>query len=258
MKRFTYAILLMLIAFPTFADETSEGETKGLRWSYLRGLEYRLKAGFNVGGTSPVPLPAEIRQINSYDPTLQISIEADIVKWFDNVGLLVGIRLENKGMKTDALVKNYGMKMVADDGGLMEGNWTGNVKTEVQNSYLSFPILAVYKLTPRWEIKAGGFLSYQTRGLFSGSVYDGYLREGNPTGEKIVFEGDSQATYDFSKDLRSFQCGAEVGAQWRAYKHLYLYADFTWGFVPIFKKSFETITFNMYPIYANLGFAYKF
>ena len=87
--------------------------SKGLQWSYLRGLEYRLKAGFNIGGTSPLPLPQEIRKINSYDPTLQIAVEADVVKWFDKWGMLVGLRLENKGMKTDANVKNYGMKMTS-------------------------------------------------------------------------------------------------------------------------------------------------
>lgn len=242
-----------------FATAQDQAETKGLRWSYLHGLEYRLKAGFNIGGIAPVPLPREIRQIDKYDPTLQISIEADGVKWFsEQAGLLVGIRLENKGMKTDAQVKNYKMKMVSEDGGKMEGYWTGNVTTEVANSYLTFPIAALYKVSPRWELKAGGFLSYQIKGHFSGHVYEGYLREGDPTGDKVIFEGDTKATYDFSNELRSFQCGAEIGASWRAYKHLYFYGDLTWGFVPVFKSNFETITFNMYPIYANLGFSYKF
>ena len=45
---------------------------------------------------------------------------------------------------------------------------------------------------------------------------------------------------------------------WQAYRHLYLYADLAWGVIPVFKSSFKTITFNMFPIYANLGFAYKF
>ena len=32
-------------------------------------FEYRIKAGFNIGGTLPIPLPAEIRKIESYSPT---------------------------------------------------------------------------------------------------------------------------------------------------------------------------------------------
>lgn len=239
--------------------EEIPSRSKVLTLSSLKGLEYRLKAGFNIGGTSPIPFPAEIRDIGSYDPTLQISIEGNVVKWLDSRwGVLSGIRLENKGMKTDALVSSYKMKMIAEDGGKMEGYWTGNVVTEVLNSYLTIPIAALWKPSPRWELKGGMFLSYQTKGHFSGHVYEGYLREGDPTGTKIVFEGNSIATYDFSSDLRSFQCGAEIGAQWRAYKHLSLYFDLTWGMLPIFKGDFETITFNMFPIYGNLGFAYIF
>ena len=204
----TYPLLLLLLlaAVPAFAgDIYNEGETKGLRWSYIRGLEYRLKAGFTVGGISPIPLPEEIRAINSYNPTMQIAVEADVVKWFDTKGLLLGIRLENKGMKTDARVKNYGMEII-DDGMKVKGNWTGNVKTDAQLTYLTVPVLALFKITPRWELQAGGFVSYLTKGEFGGSVYDGYLREGDPTGEKMIFSGDSYATYEFNNELRRFQC----------------------------------------------------
>ncbi|MEG1587574.1 MAG: PorT family protein, partial [Bacteroidales bacterium] len=89
MKKITYAILMLMACISTAKANEPEGETHILRWSYLQGLEYRLKAGFNVGGISPMPLPAEIREIDSYDPTLQIAIEADIVKWFEKWGLLV-------------------------------------------------------------------------------------------------------------------------------------------------------------------------
>ena len=38
----------------------------------------------------------------------------------------------------------------------------------------------------------------------------------------------------------------------------YVNADVTWGLNNIFQKDFDTITFNMYPIYLNLGFGYAF
>ena len=50
----------------------------------------------------------------------------------------------------------------------------------------------------------------------------------------------------------------QLGAQWRAFSHLNITANITWGVVPIFKKNFDTITFNMYPIYGNIGFGYVF
>ena len=93
---------------------------------------------------------------------------------------------------------------------------------------------------------------------FSGHVYEGYLREGDPVGPKVEFTDDKIATYDFSDDLRHFQWGMQVGAGWRAFKHLNIYADLTWGLNDIFKNDFQTITFAMYPIYLNVGFGYAF
>ena len=111
-KIFFAAILFIISISSVFASD--EYPSPGLQWSSLRGLEYRLRAGINVGGTSPLPLPEEIRAINSYDPTLQISIEADVVKWLNKPwGLMTWLRLDNKGMKNDARVNNYGMASVS-------------------------------------------------------------------------------------------------------------------------------------------------
>lgn len=50
----------------------------------------------------------------------------------------------------------------------------------------------------------------------------------------------------------------QLGGEWKAFKHLNVYADLSWGLNDIFKKDFKTITFAMYPIYLNLGFGYAF
>lgn len=256
MKRKKYSLILLLALLTTLPSMAQEKEYKGLIRSAMVGLEYRIKAGFNIGGTSPIPLPAEIRELKSYAPTLAIAVEADICKKFTpKWGVLIGVRVETKGMETDARVKNYHMEMTADDGGFMSGSWTGNVKTKVQNSYLTFPVLATYQLSKRWELRAGPYFSYVASREFSGSAYDGYLRNQDPTGEKVNV---TSAVYDFSNDLRRFQWGAQLGAEWKAYKHLSLYADLEWGLNSIFPKNFQSVTFDMYPIYANLGFAYVF
>ncbi len=224
--------------------------------SDFRGIEYMIKAGISIGGVSPIPLPAEIRKIESFNPTMLIAIEGSATKWFaDRFGILLGIRFENKGMKTNAKVKNYNMEMTASDQGYMKGAWTGYVKTKVRNSYLTMPLLAAYRVSPRWTLKAGPYISYMLDGEFSGSAYDGYLRNDNPTGEKIFVE---EATYDFSDDLRKFAWGAQLTGEWKAFKHLNVYADLTWGLNDVFKSSFDVIKFNMYPIYMNVGFAYAF
>ncbi len=224
----------------------------------LKGWHVRLGAGFNVGGTSPLPLPREIRSINSYNPCLNVAINGEVRKSFEGSpwGLAIGVRLEAKGMKTDARVKNYHMEAVnADGSGRVVGAWTGNVKTRVDNDYLSFPILATYTINSRWTVTAGPYLSWMINGSFTGEAYDGYIRNIDPTGDKAVV---NRATYDFSDDLRRFNWGLQVGGEFLAYKHLAVRADLQWGLNGVFPSDYECITFALYPIYATIGFSYLF
>jgi hypothetical protein len=262
MKKIILLICIGLLSgIPSANLFAQQDQNAGIIKSYLVGLEYEVKAGFNIGGTSPLPLPAEIRKIKSYNPSMSIGIEGNVTKWFGperKWGARIALRLENKGMTTDARVKNYGMEIIGDGGEHVKGNWTGDVKTKVKNSYITVPVLAVYRFNNRLRGNIGVFASYMTEGDFSGHVYEGYLREGDPTGNKVNFSDGKTAPYDFSKDLRRFAWGPEAGIEWRAFKHLNVCGDLTWGVNDIFKKDFDTITFSMYPIYLNVGFAYLF
>ena len=203
-------IIVVLLFVSIFTAQAQEERNQGIIWSYLHGWEYGIKAGFNIGGTSPLPLPKEIR------------------------------------------------KIINTNGGELQGLWTGGVKTKVKNSYLTIPVVANYKISKRWKLSAGPYISYLIEGGFSGHVYDGHLRTPDQTGSRVVFSGESIATYDFSENLRKFQWGLQLGGEWRAFKHLNVYADLTWGLNDIFKKDFDTISFAMYPIYLNVGFGYAF
>ena len=228
MKR--YIVLIGILCLSGVVTLKAQQErNQGIIWSSLRGLEYTVKAGINIGGTAPVPLPREIRAIDSYRPTLCVSIEGDIKKWFGESkewGMMIGLRLENKGMETKATVKNYSMEIIGSGGEKLKGNWTGGVQTKVENTYFSIPVVALYQLNNRVSFSAGPFVSFATNRNFSGYVYDGYLRE--------------------------------INTEWKAFKHLIVYADLTWGLNDIFQKDFDTITFGMYPIYLNVGFGYAF
>ena len=127
-------------------------------------------------------------------------------------------------MEAEARTKNYSMEIIGNGGERMAGNWTGMVKTKYRASYFSIPVLAALKLSDRVRLSAGPYVSFKTSGDFSGHVFDGYLREGDPTGNKVVFEGESIAPYDFSDDLRNFQWGVQAGVTWRAFKHLNVHA----------------------------------
>ena len=261
-RQYTISILILLtICIGTRPAYAQEERNQGIIQSYLHGWEYGIKAGFNIGGTSPLPLPNEIRSIEGYNPGIAISIEGRATKWLDETkkwGVTLGVSLENKHMTTEAITKNYGMKIINTNGGELEGLWTGRVKTKVKNSYLTVPVLANYNISKRWTLSAGPYVSYLLDGDFSGHVYEGHLRTPDQTGSRVDFTGESVATYDFSNNLRNFQWGMQLGGEWKAFKHLTVYADLKWGLNDIFQKDFDTVTFAMYLIYLNVGFGYAF
>lgn len=262
MKTKNIILLLLLLAAATLNTlQAQEDRNRGIIQSALYGLEYEVRAGFNIGGTSPLPLPKEIRALTGYSPNINIAIGGDITKWLgrqEEWGIVLGLRLETKGMEAEARTKNYSMEIIGDGGERMSGRWTGKVKTKYRSSFFSVPVLAAWKANDRLRVTAGPYFSFMTSGDFSGHVFDGYLREGDPTGNKVVFEGESIAPYDFSEDLRTFQWGVQAGVAWRAFRHLNVHADLHWGLNDIFQKDFQTITFAMYPIYLNVGFGYAF
>lgn len=74
--------LALLLATTSLYAQAERNQT--LLQSYLHGWEYSIKAGFNIGGTSPLPLPDEIRSIDSYNPNVAFSIEGNATKWLDD------------------------------------------------------------------------------------------------------------------------------------------------------------------------------
>lgn len=260
MKRILTAILAIAIAAGLDAQTKKEvsDTDKNLINAALKGWHIRLSAGYNIGGTAPLPMPREIRGIESYNPGLNLSIEGTVEKMFGkgNWGMRWGVRLETKGMTTKAETKNYHMEAWNTDGsGQVIGAFTGKVKTNVNNTYLTLPVLAVYRINERWNISAGAYASYLLDGEFTGTAYDGYIRDQNPTGE---YTDVTRAEYDFSEDIRKFNWGLQAGVEYKAYKHLALFANLQWSMNGIFPSDYGSVTFTLYPIYGTLGFTYLF
>ena len=221
-------------------------------------LNYRARVGYAVGGTAPIGMPAEIRSLNSFKVKANVSIALDAYKplggrW----GLMAGFHYENKNMKTDADVKNYHMEM-RQGGRTVSGVFTGGVVTEVDEWMVTLPLQATCDLG-RVRLKAGPYLSYVLSNEFSGYAYDGHLRVGDPTGNKINIGSDesSRGTYDFSDDLRHLQFGIDVGADWYFSRRWGAYVDLSWGLTGIFKRDFKTIDQTLYPIYGTIGVTYR-
>ena len=81
-------LILSLMLVTTCRLHAQEDRNRGIIQSALYGLEYEVKAGFNIGGASPIPLPKEIRALTGYSPNINFSIEGDIINGLDVLSFL--------------------------------------------------------------------------------------------------------------------------------------------------------------------------
>ena len=224
----------------------------------LDSLQVKVRAGYNIGGTTPIPLPETVRSIDSYKltPSFMVGVDATVPlsrQW----GILAGLRFENKGMNGDVTTKAYHMEMVKGESKL-SGLFTGHISQEVRQWMLTVPVQATLQLHGVM-LKAGPYVSFLLDKDFSGIASDGYLREGNPTGAKILMgnkEGE-WAIYDFGDDMRSVQFGVGIGADWQVYKGLGVSADLNWGLTGVFPGDFKTVEQTLYPVYGTIGVFYR-
>jgi len=222
-------------------------------------ITYYARAGYSVGGTMPIGMPETIRGLSKYTFKDNVALALDAYmpikgRW----GLMGSFHFESKGMKTDARVKNYRMEM-RQGSETLKGRFTGNVVTNVSCWALTLPLHATYDVGGKVRLKLGPYFSYLLSNTFDGYAYDGYLRVGNPTGEKVEMGTDkaSRGDYDFSDDMRKWQFGVGAGADWYFSQRFGAYLDLTWGVTGVFKRDFKTIEQTKYPIYGTIGITYK-
>lgn len=225
----------------------------------LDSLQLKARAGYSIGGTTPIPLPETIRSIDSYSltPSFMVGLDA-MLPLTQQWGIMTGLRLENKGMKATVTTKAYFMEVVKGDQ-KMSGLFTGRVEQEVKQWMLTVPVQATFTLSHRVMLKGGPYVSFLLSKGFSGIASDGYLRKDSPTGPKILMgnrEGE-WATYDFDNDMRGVQFGVGIGVDWRVYKCLGVSADLNWGMTGIFPGDFKTVEQTLYPVYGTIGVFYR-
>ena len=225
----------------------------------LDSLQLRARAGYNIGGTAPVPLPETIRSIDSYSltPSFMVGFDAMLPlsqKW----GIMTGLRFENKGMEADITTKSYYMEVVKGDQQL-SGLFTGYVGQNVKQWMLTVPVQATLQLSRKVMVKGGAYVSFLLSKDFYGIASDGYLRKDSPTGAKILMGNKvgEWGTYDFGDDMRGMQLGIGIGADWQVYKGLGVSADLNWGLTGVFPGDFKTVDPALYPVYGTIGVFYR-
>lgn len=260
MKRLLPLLLLsfMIVYMPSTSaqQQNIHKEEAG----FFQNLDYGVRVYFSIGGGVPLGIPQEVTSIVTYNPTFQFGIGANATKWFKvepKWGLRLGAVVESKGMYTEAEVNQY-LTEIIEGKQRVGGYFTGLVETRIKNTYVSIPLSLVYKVTPKVDVHGGLYTAYLIDQQFDGYVSSGYLRQDTPTGTKILFEEGASAAYDFSDQVRTFQWGMLFGADWKIIRNFRLISEFSYGFNGILKKDFEAISFSLYNISLNLGFAYKF
>ena len=225
----------------------------------LDSLQLKARAGYSIGGTTPIPLPETIRSLDSYSltPSFMVGIDA-MLPLTQQWGIMAGLRFENKGMKADVTTKAYFMEVTKGDQ-KMAGLFTGHVEQEVKQWMLTVPVQATLTLSRKVMLKGGPYVSFLLDKGFSGIASDGYLRIDTPTGPKILMgnrEGE-WATYNFDDDSRSLQFGIDIGVDWQVSKRLGVSADLNWGLTGIFPSDFKTVEQTLYPVYGTIGVFYR-
>ena len=223
--------------------------------------KFQLKAriGYNIGGTTPIGLPASIRSIESFKltPNFMVGLDA-MYPLSDKLGLQLALHYEIKDMDGEVTTKGYHMKVKMDNDEL-EGVYTGHVRQKVRQRMFTIPIQLTFELSRKMQLRAGPYLSLLPYKKFYGYAFDGYMRKDNPTGIKVVMgsnEGE-WATYDFSDDMRHWQMGLAAALDWAFYRQLGLSVNLSWGLTGIHHSSFKTVEQTLYPIYGTIGVFYR-
>jgi hypothetical protein len=217
--------------------------------------EFKINGGFNIGGTSPLPLPEEIRKIESFSPpSFSPHVALEGIRWLNRKwGVSAQLALDYKGFKVSDQVKNLYTEIEMNEE-TYTGNFTGKNTTRIANSYITLPVTATYRITRRWEVQGGAYLGYLYSSTFKGSASDGYIRQGSPVGEKTNVDA---ASFDFSDKQRSFDYGLLVAGDWGFNSHFAVRGQIAWGLRPLFPSDFTGVPFTMYNIYGTLGLSYR-
>lgn len=255
--KYILASLLFFVATAAVAQETQDKWEKWGPTNKERQAGILVRVGYTIGGTTPLPIPAEIRSINGFSPRGggMIGFEAYWMaskRW----GFATGLHLSQQGFHTAADVKGYQMTTTGEDGESLSGYVTGTDVTNMESWAITIPLLVTFRISPRWNVSLGPYVTTYFANKFNGEAY-GYMRLENPLGQKLDL-GKGSNSYEFGDKMRTFGTGVELQFDWKATKHLNVFGQLDWGLLSAVDPKAKEVAFPMYPVYGTIGVAYRY
>lgn len=249
-KKALCLLALITITSSTFAVDKEKGK-----------FTHKIVAGYHFGATTPIPIPREVRSITSVWPQFTPQLGYNVSYQLDDQWAVEsGITLDMKGVGVRNKVKYMYTDVTMDEDNI-KGYFTGKNETRMKMSYVTVPIRLAYDLTPTWRLRAGGYFSYRQSSEFSGSVWDGYIRQTDNqdilNSTRINIDNKDDATFDFGKEMRNFDMGVSAGFEHQFIGRFGIYTDITYSLTPIFPSSFKGIDMKMRNIYIAVGASYR-
>lgn len=256
MKKSITAIIIALFALSSTICMGQESNKNGL-WKFVG------RAGIHVGAATPLPVPSQVDKIYAWYPNLNPTIELRADRRLDETSpwsISFGLAAERKGMGATTHASKLPVVISSlspynDNTTDYPGQFTGDNNVTIRLGYLSLPVMAQYSMMQdKLMLRAGIYTSLLLESTFK-VIIDGVMVYDDPN---LVSEQMDLREMDFSDQIRAFDLGMRVGANYYFFDRVGVSADLNFGVLPIVKKDFKTIPYKLHNVFATIGVSYRF
>lgn len=219
-------------------------------------FEFIPYGALNLGMTSSIGVPRQTRSVSAAPYNFNFAVGFLASKRFSTKwGMMTGLRVERKGSNSNVYMENYYTKVHFEGAeNDTQGYYTGRSQGWHDVYALTLPLCVMYQPCEKYSVHFGPYFSWQFSRSRKGISSDGTIRESVYSPLIPVDHSES----DNSKKVSQWDCGLSAGCTRQLWRQLYMVFDFSWGFVNQWDGSDYGMKMNIYNIYAQLGFGWKF
>jgi len=221
-----------------------------------KGWEFFPFAGVNLGMTSSLGTPKETRSVEAANYNFNYVVGGYVSYLFGHkFGIRTGLLFERKGNNSNVIMKDYFTKVHIDNAPEeTQGYFSGRSQGWHDCYYLTVPLALLYQPNRKWDFFIGPYFSYAVSRDRHGLSSEGTIRESLLAPVAPVDHSEA----DNSADVSKFDCGVMAGITRQMWNNIYVTSGLSFGLVNVWDGSAYGMNKNIYNIYVNLGFGYKF